>query len=362
MFIKYGGEVMSIKILYCASTTSHLKNFHLPYIKWLSEQGYEVFILANDGQIIPFTTKSLKVDFIKNVWSIRNIKSVFKINKFLMEEKFFLVITNTTLAGIMVRIAVMMMLKKERPKVLHICHGFLFNNSEMIKKWLFLLPELICSSVTDVFAVMNLENEYIAKQYRLGKKIIFTHGMGVSLEESCEPVLDGDVFKFVCIGDFSTRKNQIYLIKAFAKSKNKLNNVKLIFAGDGVTMSRCKRVANRYGIREKIDFLGHVRDIPDLLSKSNVVVSVSRYEGLPFNIMEAMLMGLPIIASDIAGHNDLLEHEYLYRNEVELRNSLVKQYMLGKRYIKYENIEKFTLRNVFNEWVKIYELLLESSV
>jgi glycosyltransferase EpsD len=57
-----------------------------------------------------------------------------------------------------------------------------------------------------------------------------------------------------------------------------------------------------------VRFLGHVRDISDLYAAADVLVSASRCEGLPFCVMEGLYFGLPVIASDIKGHRDLVEH------------------------------------------------------
>ena len=54
-------------------------------------------------------------------------------------------------------------------------------------------------------------------------------------------------------------------------------------------------------------FPGQVRDIPAWYAMADAAVSASRSEGLPFNIMEAMYAGLPVVASGVKGHTDLIE-------------------------------------------------------
>ncbi len=56
-------------------------------------------------------------------------------------------------------------------------------------------------------------------------------------------------------------------------------------------------------------FLGYRRDVPQILKETDIAALVSRREGLPKCIMEAMAMGLPVVASNVRGNRDLVENE-----------------------------------------------------
>ena len=71
------------------------------------------------------------------------------------------------------------------------------------------------------------------------------------------------------------------------------------------------------GLGVRLHFPGHVADMASLYRAADAAVSASRYEGLPFNIMEAMHCGLPVVASRVKGHVDLIE---------EGRNGLLYEY------------------------------------
>ncbi|MCL2069146.1 MAG: glycosyltransferase, partial [Oscillospiraceae bacterium] len=71
-----------------------------------------------------------------------------------------------------------------------------------------------------------------------------------------------------------------------------------------------QKLADRLGVTGHVRFLGHEEDISKLYAQADVLVSSSRCEGLPFCVMEALYFGLPVIASDIKGHRDLIEHAY----------------------------------------------------
>lgn len=54
--------------------------------------------------------------------------------------------------------------------------------------------------------------------------------------------------------------------------------------------------------------LGYRRDIHKLIALSDISVSVSRQEGLPVNLIEALAIGKPIVATDVRGNSDLVEN------------------------------------------------------
>ena len=71
-------------------------------------------------------------------------------------------------------------------------------------------------------------------------------------------------------------------------------------------LDEMKRHSESLAINDNIIFKGYTKEVCDYYNISDVCVSSSRIEGLPFNIMEAMSTGLPIIASTIKGHIDLV--------------------------------------------------------
>ena len=61
------------------------------------------------------------------------------------------------------------------------------------------------------------------------------------------------------------------------------------------------------GLGTRIEFAGHVADIVGIWSKHNALVLPSRCEGLPLALVEAMLCGRPAIATNVAGHGEVIE-------------------------------------------------------
>ena len=81
----------------------------------------------------------------------------------------------------------------------------------------------------------------------------------------------------------------------------------MLLAGDGWNRDSLKRLANTLGISSRVSFLGTRSDIPDLLSACDIFVFPSLYEGLPGALIEAMLAGKPVIASDILEVREVIQ-------------------------------------------------------
>ena len=62
------------KILFSASTLSHIENFHIPYLKYFKQLGFEVHIMGkpNNKSQIPYIDKLIPIDFEKSIFSIKN--------------------------------------------------------------------------------------------------------------------------------------------------------------------------------------------------------------------------------------------------------------------------------------------------
>ena len=98
-----------------------------------------------------------------------------------------------------------------------------------------------------------------------------------------------------------------------------------------------------------MSFLGYRSDVPKLLNIADIFVSCSRREGLPVSVMEAMYVGLPVVASNIRGHVDLLgnvfsEGLFMTNNLEDLINCLTKTI---------ENTSDKKLRNSYGEKLQV---------
>lgn len=367
------------KILFAASTLSHIENFHIPYLKYFKDNDFEVHIMGkgNNKSPIPYVDKVIPVNFEKNMFSLKNFISAFKISKLIKKEKYSTISTHTILASFFTRLGIMLSLKKH-PLVINTVHGYLFDeNSNFIKKVIMILAEKFVHPVTDTILVMNSTDYEIAKKYNLYKKNLYSiDGMGInaskfpfSTEENKSYLrekynIPKDDFLLIYVAEFSKRKNQKFLIESLKGLISEgYNNVKLLLLGDGVLLDDMKQYSKTLGIEDNIIFKGYIKEVCNYYQISDICVSSSRIEGLPFNIMEAMSTGLPVIASKIKGHIDLVnpgENGFLYEynNINEFSNHVKLLYndrnLLNNMKISSHDLSKnYSLESVFPEITRI---------
>jgi glycosyltransferase EpsD len=120
------------------------------------------------------------------------------------------------------------------------------------------------------------------------------------------------------------------------------------------------------GLENEVLLLGHRDDVPSLLAATDLYLSASESEGLPFNLMEAMAFGLPIVASNVRGQRDLLlqnpEMLYTAGDMESFCKRITAVYQSGKKgsgSCSYPELEQYRLCSVFEDNMKILTMGLE---
>ncbi len=331
-----------MKILISASNMVHINNFHRPYIEKFKEAGNEVYILAS-GEGADFN-----IGFKKRTLSLKNLFLTLKIRKILKKEKFDVIYLHTTLCAFYVRLAMKGL--KKRPYVINTVHGYLFSdNSSKLKRSIYLFCEKILKKQTDDIVVMNNEDFEIATKNKLCLNKVYTcNGMGVSFPKTASTYEQAKGTRLIFVGELSKRKNQHFLVKALTR----LPDANLTLVGDGKERKSIEALAKKLGVADRLKITGFTKNVYEHLNNSDIYACASQIEGLPFNIMEAMYVGLPIVASNIKGNRDLLPDSCLYtlNNEEEFINCILKT---SYDRVSYE-IDKYKLENVLDENMKIY--------
>jgi glycosyltransferase EpsD len=305
---------MEKKLLFVASTGPHIRQFHLPYLQRLKQEGWRIHAACSrGGGMIPYAERVLDVPFRKRMVSVSNFRAAGLLRKQIRREGYDAVLVHTSLAAFFTRLAVMGL--KDRPKVINTVHGYLFDDqTPFFKRILLLAAEKLTAPVTDLVITMNRFDHALAQTHRLGSKIGFVPGVGVDFDRleagrthsrKLRKALDIRQEDFVVIypAEFSRRKNQSLLLHAMTRLPE---NTVLVLPGAGQYRAKCQRLAHRLGIAHRVRFPGYVADMVPWYEMADAAVSTSRSEGLPFNIMEAMYLGLPVVASDVKGHTDLI--------------------------------------------------------
>ena len=307
---------MGRKVLFTASTCSHIVNFHLPYLRKFREEGWTVHVACGGAPMpVPDVERVIDLPFEKSMWSPKNLKASILLSDEMRRENYALIITHTSLAAFFTRLALWGL--EERPKVANMVHGYLFDDeTPWLKRDLLLAAERWMAPDTDLVLTMNQWDCELAERYQLGGRVVQVPGVGVDFSRfdkvppdtrqrlRKELSIPEDAVVLIYAAEFSARKSQKVIIRAMEHLPQK---VWLVLAGEGALREECRELAQKLGLEDRVLFPGQVRDIPAWYAMADAAVSASRSEGLPFNIMEAMYAGLPVVASQVKGHSDLIE-------------------------------------------------------
>ena len=120
-----------------------------------------------------------------------------------------------------------------------------------------------------------------------------------SLEKTGEDWLDNkDKPVIISVGRLNEQKGFTTLLEAFIKSQEKIDS-RLIILGNGEDQEVLEKMAISSGVSDKFKIIGFQKNPYAFMAKSDIYVLPSRYEGMPNAMIEAMICGVPVIASDI---------------------------------------------------------------
>ncbi|MDR0519074.1 MAG: glycosyltransferase [Clostridiales Family XIII bacterium] len=346
------------KVLFIATIDAHIKAFHIPYLKWFKEQGWETFVAANSadgnsnnavsdanagtpapaggrdmgGGILPYCDHKYDIDIQRSPFSRRNLSAYRQLKRIMSEHHFDMVHCHTPMGGVLGRLAANPY-RKGGTKVVYTAHGFHFYAGAPAKNWLiYYTIEKWLARRTDVLITINGEDFARAKSKFGTGDIRIVHGVGYDeskyyvrgVEERSRlrreyGYGEGDRL-LVFVGELNENKNQGMLIRAIksmsepatrghqdvSQGKDR-RDVRLLLVGADSLGGRYQRLAHELGVESQIDFLGFRSDAYKIVSMCDIALSSSLREGLPVNVMEAMACGLPVIATDIRGNRDLVE-------------------------------------------------------
>ncbi len=300
------------------SHVANFQKFNNPYIKWLQERGCEVHYASLDDEPMECADKFHKVDFRRDPYDLRNIKAFFQLVRLFVKERYDFIHCHTPIGGILTRMASVFVPKT---KILYTAHGFHFYKGAPLKNFLiYRTAEMLMAHRTDALITINKEDHEAAKAFKLrkGGRLYYLNGVGVDTEavrkaaENTDDLrtelgLPEDTFVVLTVAELIKRKNYETALKAFAKAD--IPNSHYLICGRGPELSSLTELCSKLGIADKVSFLGYRRDIYRILGIADVFLFTSHQEGLPISVIEAMAAGLPCIASDIRGNDQLITSE-----------------------------------------------------
>lgn len=342
-------------------------------MKYMVKEGHKVgLVSANERRLIT-EAKKLGVEvfvnpyFVRRLHPLNDLRAFIPVYKAIKEFKPDLIHAHSTKAGLIVRFWSALLNVKP---VIFTAHGWAFTEGRKYwKRWLLAKIEKIAGiATTKIICVSNHDKE-LALKFKVAppdKLTVVYNGVGPEQFLGKQKNKANQEVVVTYVGRFAPPKDLTTLLEA-VKS---LDGVKVLMVGDGELRSGVEKHILKNGLSEKVFLLGEREDVPEILSNSDIFILPSRWEGLPFTIIEAMMAGLPVVASKVGGVPELVDegitgflvppgdHLSLAQAIKKLADDKNLRERMGKAGQE-KALRLFTVERMLNETVKVYEEVLK---
>jgi glycosyltransferase involved in cell wall biosynthesis len=180
------------------------------------------------------------------------------------------------------------------------------------------IQKLVCRLADCVLVNAEAIREALIRQgYRPGNIVVIKNGIvapqpaarqngTVLRSELGVPATTPLIFVF---SRLNTMKGLEYFIEAAALATKNVPEARFLIVGDGAKRTELEAHAKRLGLQNKVIFTGFRTDVPKLLSEAAISVLPSLSEGLSNSLLESMAAGVPVIAANVGGNPEIIEHD-----------------------------------------------------
>ncbi len=175
----------------------------------------------------------------------------------------------------------------------------------------------------------------------------------------------------LAVGRMVAVKNYPFLIDVFQRLKKDCPLCHLVFCGEGEQRSELEFYAEKKNLLSHITFLGYRSDVANIMRLANIFIQTSVREGLPNTVLEALATGVPVVASNVGGTHEVLDHasdgflfesenaEQLYNVLSELIRDPARRYQMGEAG-RYKIMQRFSIHAMVRAYENTYQSLIVS--
>ena len=202
--------------------------------------------------------------------------------------------------------------------VIYTVHGWSFHQDQ--KPWvkkMRIMGESYLTSNSDLNISVSASNQQSGKEViRSFNSVVINNGIDplhfnadtISKDIRKELGIANDDIVVLFIARFTSHKQPLPLIHAFAKALKKEPRLKLLMVGDGDDKEKAKQIVSDYKLEERIVLQPFRSDVKDILAAGDIFVLPSLWEGLPIGLLEAMAMGKAIVATNVDGTKEVIQN------------------------------------------------------
>ncbi len=299
---------------------SGVQRFSLYLLDGLDKAEYDIWVACKPGGEFVDEIKArgfhyLPLPTFRHPISLLDVLTFLHLLYLIHKERFDIMHTNSSKPGLLGRLAARM---AGVPLILHTAHGVPFQNGQHP------LQYLVYSFLEGLGNKLGHQTIYVNNSDRLSclKLGLIKDNKALSIFNALPPEQSKMLGEFASkrqtatdefiIGStirFSEQKNAINLVTAACKACLSLQKIRFILLGDGEHYELCKAIVKSYKVDNRVLLPGWDSNTLPWLKLFNAFVLYSRWEAMPFSIIEAMSAALPIIGSNIPSIAELVNDD-----------------------------------------------------
>lgn len=281
---------------------------HLEYVLVHGADDHNRSIFDNNNQKI----KEIKIPLKRQI-NFDDFRCIFQLLSIIRREKPDVIHCHSAKGGIVGRIAGFL----THTPTLYTPHAFSFLSSpHKLKQNFFKFIEIITKCNASVLACSESEAQIAQKSigYRKKKVLIWRNAVPEPILKEKEMKIPVPSQPFIYyIGRPSYQKNPLFMVDVISEVTKAHPEIKFYLLGVGYyspELDILKRKICEYELQDNIQLLEWIShsDVMAFAKQSIMYITMSRYEGLPLSVIEAMSLGKPIVASRVYGNIDCVEH------------------------------------------------------
>lgn len=324
---------------------------------------YEIYVACPQGE--PYGTKWRKnrsIHVVEIPYRKFLIKSLFNLRYVIKKEGIEIVHSHGNGAGIYSRLLKMLC---HNVKVVHTYHGISDSYASSLKATASIIIGRMLARFADRYiCVSNGEKKMAINRHFSNNNNTLVIYNGIEDPHHAVRIGQRKPVNFVSLSRFDYQKNMDSMYK-IAKAFKDDDRLTFTWVGDGEDKDRLEKSAKKENL--KITFIGFSTTPSIYLEKADWYISTSRFEGLPYGLIEAASVGLPILASDVKGNNEVVEDKvsgFLFKEEDQAID-LIKEILDGKYNYNQLSLhaidffhENFTEDKMIEKLIELYNSLI----
>ena len=303
---------VALRILEITNVDFSLAQFLLPLMRRLREAGHDVVGASAPGPLLAAPRaegfRVVELPLARSLSPPAQLRAWRALRALMRRERFDMVHAHMPISGFLARMAAR---EAGVATVAYTCHGFLFNQpGPPLRRAAALAMELAAGRVTDRFLTVSAEEARDARRLRI-------HAGAMACGNGRDPAVyrpDGDARRrirdtlgvaadtvvVIVVSRLVRHKGHPELLRAMRD----VPGAELWVVGERLASDHGPDLEAAFasaGLGHRLRRLGYRTDIPALLAAADVFALPSHFEGLPMSVIEAMLVGLPVVATAIRG-------------------------------------------------------------